>query len=58
MTKKGVAKLTDNETNVLSKGLNFSVKPGLTENSELLLPFKLFFCDIKCEDLCNKDICL
>ena len=33
-------------------GLNFSVKPGLIEYSEFLLPFKLLFRNIKHEDLC------
>ena len=42
--------------NVLCKGLNFSVKPGLIEYSEFLLPFELLFCDIKREDLCNEDM--
>ena len=31
-------KLTDDEKNVLCKGLNFSVKPGLIDYSEFLLP--------------------
>ena len=50
--------LTDEENNVLSKGLNFSVKPGWIEYSEFLLPFELLFRDIKREDLCNKDMSL
>ena len=41
--------------NVLCKGLNFSVKPGMMEYSEYLLPFELLFRDIKREDLCNED---
>ena len=49
-------KLTDDEKNVLCKDLNFSVKPGLIEYSELLLPFELLFCDIKQEDLCNENM--
>ena len=49
-------KLTDDEKNVLCKGLNFSVKLGLIEYSEFLLPFELLFWDIKREDLCNKDM--
>ena len=49
-------KLTDDEKNVLCKGLNFSVKPGLIEYSEFLLPFELLFRDIKREDLCNEDM--
>ena len=49
-------KLTDDEKNVLCKGLNFSVKPGLIEYSEFLLPFELLFHDIKHEDLCNEDM--
>ena len=51
-------KLTDEEKNVLCKGLNFSVKPGWIEYSEFLLPFELLFRDIKREDLCNKDMSL
>ena len=47
--------LTDEEKNVLCKGLNFSVKPGWIE---FLLPFELLFCDIKREDLCSKDMSL
>ena len=50
--------LTDDEKNFLCKGLNFSVKPGLIEYSEFLLPFELLFRDIKHEDLCNEDISL
>ena len=49
-------KLTENGKNVLCKGLNISVKPGLIEYSEFLLPFKLLFCDIKLEDICNEDM--
>ena len=49
-------KLTDDEKNVLCKGLNFSVKPGLIEYSEFLLPFELLFSDIKREDLCKEDM--
>ena len=49
-------KLTDDEKNVLCKGLNFSVKPGLIEYSEFLLPFELLFRDIKREDLRNEDM--
>ena len=45
--------LTDDEKNILCKGRNFSVKPGLIEYSEFLLPFELLFCDIKREDICN-----
>ena len=48
--------LTDDEKNVLCKGLNFSIKPGLIEYSELLLPFELLFRDIKQEDLCNENM--
>ena len=48
--------LTDDEKNFLCKGLNFSVKSGLIEYSEFLLPFELLFCDIKREDLCNEDM--
>ena len=51
-------KLTDDEKNVLCKGLNFSVKPGLIEYSEFLLPFELFFRDIKRGDLYNEDMSL
>ena len=43
-------KLTDDEKNVLCKGLIFSAKPGLIEYSEFLLPFELLFRDIKRED--------
>ena len=50
--------LTDEEKNVLCKGLNFSVNPGWIEYSEFLLPFELLFRDIKREDLCNKDMSL
>ena len=50
--------LTDEEKNVLCKGLNFSVKPGWIEYSEFLLPFELLFRNIKREDLCNKDMSL
>ena len=48
--------MTDDEKNVFCKGLNFSVKPGLIEYSEFLLPFELLFRDIKREDLCNEDM--
>ena len=51
-------KLTDDEKNVLCKGLTFSVKSGLIEYSEFLLPLELLFHDIKREDLCNEDICV
>ena len=40
----------------MCKGPNFSVKPGLIEYSEFLLPFELLFPDIKHEDLCNEDM--
>ena len=50
--------LTDEEKNVLCRGLNFSVKPGWIEYSEFLLPFELLFCNIKGEDLCNGDMSL
>ena len=50
--------LTDDEKNVLCKDLNFSVKPGLIEYSEFLLPFELLFRDIEREDLCNEDMSL
>ena len=33
--------LADEEKNVLSKGLNFSVKAALIEYSQFLLPFEL-----------------
>ena len=46
------------EKNILCKGLNFSVKTGLIEYSQFLLPFELLFCDIKGEDLCNEDMSL
>ena len=42
--------------NVLRKGLNFSVKTGLTEYSEFLLPFELLLRNKKREDLCNEDM--
>ena len=48
--------MTDDKKNVLCKGFNFSVKPGLIEYSEFLLPFELLFRDIKREDLCNEDM--
>ena len=50
--------MTDEEKNVLCKGLSFSVKPGWLEYSEFLLPFELLFRDIKREDLCNEDMSL
>ena len=50
--------LTDQEKNVLYKRLNFSVKPGLIECSELLLPFELLICVIKTEDLYDNDMSL
>ena len=50
--------LTDDEKNVLCKGLNFSVTPGLIEYPEILLPFELLFRDIKREDLCNGNMSL
>ena len=50
-------KFPDDKKSVLCKGLTFSVKPGMTEYSEFLLPFLLLFHDIKREDLCN-DVCL
>ena len=34
-------KLTDDEKNVLCKGLNFSVKPGLIEYSEIFVTFRV-----------------
>ena len=49
-------KLTEDEKNVLCKGLDFSVKSGLIEYSEFLLPLELLFRDIKCEDLWNEDM--
>ena len=48
--------LTDDEKSVLCKGFNFSVKPGLIEYSEFLLPCELLFHNIKCEGLCNEDV--
>ena len=50
--------LTDQEKNVLYKGLNFSVKPGLIECSELLPPFELLICVINTEDLYDNDMSL
>ena len=50
--------LTDEEKKVLCKGLNVSVKPGLIEYSQFLVPFELLFRNIKQEDLCNEDISL
>ena len=35
-----------------------SLKPGLIEYSEFLLPFELFFRDVKREDLSNEDMYL
>ena len=49
-------KLTDDEKNVLCKGLNFSVKPGMIEYSEFLLTSELLFRDIKLEHLSNEDV--
>ena len=49
-------KLTDDDKNVLCKGLSLSVKPGLIKYSEFLLPFELLFWNIKREDLCNEDM--
>ena len=49
-------KLTDDEKNVLYKGLNFSVNHRLIEYSEFLLPFELLFHNIKREKLCNEDM--
>ena len=51
-------KLTDDEKNVLCKGLHFLVKPRLIKQSEFFLPFELLFRDIKREDLCNEDMSL
>ena len=48
--------LTDDEKNVLCKGLNFSVKSRLIEYPEFSLTFELLFRNIKREDLCNKDM--
>ena len=39
--------MSDDKKKVLGKGLNFSVKPNLTEYSEILLPFQLLFRDVK-----------
>ena len=50
--------LTDEENNVLSKGINFSVKQGLIEYSEFFLPFELLFRDIKHKNLCNEKMSL
>ena len=50
--------LTDGEKNVLYKCLDFSVKLGLTEYREFLLPYELLFRDIKRENLCNEDMSL
>ena len=50
--------LTDDKKNVLCRGLDFSVKPGLIEYSDFLLLFELLFCDIKPEDLCNENMSL
>ena len=35
-----------------------SLKPGLIEYSEFLLPFELFFRDVKRKDLSNEDMYL
>lgn len=48
--------LTDDKKNVLCRGLDFSVKPGVIEYSDFLLPFELLFCDMKPEDLCNENM--
>ena len=50
--------MTDDKNNILCKGLNFSIKSGLIEYSEFLLPFELLFHNIKREDLCNEDMSL
>ena len=50
--------MTDDEKNVLCKGLNFSVKRGLIEYAEFLLSFELLFDGIKREASCNEDMSL
>ena len=40
------------------KAFIFSVKPGLIEHWEFLLPFEFLFHNIKREDLCNEDMSL
>ena len=50
--------MTDDKKIALCKDFDFSVKPGLIEYSEFLLPFELLFRDIKREDLCNEDMSL
>ena len=47
--------LSDNEKNVVCKGLNFSVKPKSIEYSECLLSSELLFRDRKQENLCSED---
>ena len=49
-------KLTDDEENILFKGLNFSFILGMIEYSEFVLPFGLLFGNMKCEDLCNEAV--
>ena len=48
--------LSADEKNILCKDLHFSVKLGLIEYSEFLLPFELLFCNIKRNDLCDEDV--
>ena len=49
---------SDIEKSVLCKGLTFSVKPKSVEYSNFLLPFELFFWDVKEENLCREDLSL
>ena len=42
----------------MCKVLNFSVKLGLIEYSEFLLPFELLFHDKKSEKFCDEDMAL
>ena len=56
--------LLHSDNRVYGKNNNFIrtmkplLKPGLIEYSEFLLPFELFFRDVKCEDLSNEDMYL
>ena len=47
--------LSDDEKNVVCKGLNFSVKSKSIEYSECLLSSELLFRDRKQENLCSED---
>ena len=48
--------LPEDEKNILCKGPDFSVKPGLIEYSELSQPSQQLFWDLKLQDVCNEDM--